>query len=68
MGLVLQRLPPPTADEYAAMIAAALEHQLSLGITSTNDAGVAPELLDVYRQLDAATSGCRPASTSWRCD
>jgi hypothetical protein len=54
MGLVLQRMPAPTADEYGGMITAALEHQLSRGITSTNDAGVAPELLDVYRQLEAS--------------
>ena len=53
MGLVLQRLPAPTAADYEAMIAAALRHQLSRGITSTNDAGVAPDLLDVYRRLDA---------------
>lgn len=52
MGLVLQRMPAPTADEYAGMITAALAHQLSRGITSTNDAGVASELLDTYRRLD----------------
>jgi predicted amidohydrolase YtcJ len=52
MGLVLQRMPAPTTDEYASMIAAGLAHQLSRGITSTNDAGVAPELLDTYRRLD----------------
>ena len=52
MGLVLRHVPPPTADEYAAMITAALRHQVSLGITSTNDAGVAPALLDVYRRMD----------------
>ncbi|MCC7180916.1 MAG: amidohydrolase [Acidobacteria bacterium] len=52
MGLVLQRMPPPTAGEYDAMITAALRHQLSQGITSTNDAGVGPELLDTYRRLD----------------
>jgi hypothetical protein len=52
MGLVLQRMPAPTAAEYADMIGAALRHQLSQGITSTNDAGVSPELLDVYRRLD----------------
>lgn len=52
MGLVQRHVPPPTPDDYAAMIAAAMQHQLSLGITSTNDAGVAPELLDVYRRLD----------------
>jgi predicted amidohydrolase YtcJ len=52
MGLVLQRMPPPTQPEYEAMIEAALRHQLSRGITSTNDAGVGPELLDTYRRLD----------------
>lgn len=53
MGLVLRRMPAPTAADYAGMITAALDHQLSRGITSTNDAGVAPELLEVYRRLDA---------------
>src|SRR3954464_2808660 len=52
MGRVLRRIPPPTHDEHTAMITAALRHQLSLGITSTTDAGVAPELLDTYRKID----------------
>jgi predicted amidohydrolase YtcJ len=52
-GLVLRQMPPPTRDDYRAMITAALAHQLSRGITSTNDAGVAPELLEAYRALDA---------------
>lgn len=53
MGLVLAHVPQPTAEEFEAMIGAALAHQLTLGITSTTDAGVAPPLLDVYRRLDA---------------
>ncbi|MFN0177770.1 MAG: amidohydrolase [Gemmatimonadales bacterium] len=52
MGLVMARIPAPTRDDYAAMVPAALRHQLSLGITSTNDAGVAPALLDAYRWMD----------------
>lgn len=52
MGLVLRRMPPPTPADLAAMVVAALRHQLPLGITSSNDAGVAPALLDVYRRLD----------------
>lgn len=52
MGLVLRQVPPPTADDYAAMITAAMRHQLSLGITSTNDAGVAPELVEIYLRMD----------------
>ena len=54
MGLVLAHAPPPTTSEHEAMIAAALRHQLALGITSTTDAGVSPALLNVYRQLDAS--------------
>ena len=54
IGLVLRHVPQPTAREYAAMITAAMRHQLSLGITSTNDAGVIPELAEVYRRMDAA--------------
>jgi predicted amidohydrolase YtcJ len=44
------------------MIRAALEHQLSLGITSTSDCGVSPELLDVYLDLDR--KGALPARVS----
>jgi predicted amidohydrolase YtcJ len=52
MALVLRQITPPTADDYAAMITAALQHQLSLGITSTTDAGVGADLLETYRRLD----------------
>lgn len=52
LGLVLSQIPPPSADEYEAMLSAALRHQLSLGITSTTDAGVSPALLQVYRRMD----------------
>ena len=53
MGLVNKAVPPPTADDYEAMIVAALRHQLSLGITSSSDCGVSPQLLSVYRAVDA---------------
>jgi predicted amidohydrolase YtcJ len=53
MGLINRVMPPPTAAEFEAMIAAALRHQLSLGITSSADCGVSPELLSVYRSIDA---------------
>jgi hypothetical protein len=52
MGMVLEEIPAPSMDEYAAMITAAMRHQLSLGITSTNDAGVAPALVATYRRMD----------------
>jgi predicted amidohydrolase YtcJ len=51
-GLITRVLPRPTASDYERMIRAALEHQLSLGITSSSDCGVIPELLDVYLELD----------------
>jgi predicted amidohydrolase YtcJ len=41
------------------MIDAALRHQLSLGITSSSDCGVSPQLLNVYRAMDA--DGALPA-------
>ncbi|MGE0815261.1 MAG: amidohydrolase [Vicinamibacterales bacterium] len=53
MGLVTRVLPPPTSEDYERMIAAALRHQLSLGITMSACCGVAPELLAVYRAMDA---------------
>jgi len=59
MGLVSNVMPPPTADDYERMIVAGLKHQLSLGITSSSDCGVSPQLLDVYRAADAR--GALPA-------
>jgi predicted amidohydrolase YtcJ len=53
MGLVNKAMPPLTGDDYEAMIVAALRHQLSLGITSSSDCGVSPQLLSVYRAVDA---------------
>jgi hypothetical protein len=53
MGLINKVMPPPTAGDYEAMIVAALRHQLSLGITSSSDCGVSPQLLAVYRALEA---------------
>jgi predicted amidohydrolase YtcJ len=53
MGLVTRAMPPPSTGEYEAMIASALTHQLSRGITSSSDCGVSPQLLDVYRGMDA---------------
>jgi predicted amidohydrolase YtcJ len=52
MGLITRVMPPPTSSDYSKMIRAALDHQLSLGITSSSDCGVSPELLDVYLDLD----------------
>jgi len=52
MGLVTRVMPPPSADDYEAMILAALRHQLSLGITSSSDCGVSPALLAVYHAVD----------------
>ncbi|HEX9164306.1 MAG TPA: amidohydrolase [Gemmatimonadales bacterium] len=51
-GLLNAAMPVPARDDYAAMIDAALRHQLSLGITSSNDAGVDSALLDTYRWMD----------------
>jgi predicted amidohydrolase YtcJ len=53
MGLINRVMPPPTQADFEAMIAAALRHQLSLGITSSADCGVSPQLLSVYRSMDA---------------
>jgi predicted amidohydrolase YtcJ len=52
IGLVKRVMPAPTFDEQGAMIVAGLSHQLSLGITSSADCGVTPEMVDVYRALD----------------
>lgn len=54
MTLVNQLIPPPSADEMAAAIRAAMQHQLSLGITSATDPAPTPGQVQVYRQLEAA--------------
>lgn len=53
MGLITKVMPPPTDDDYERMITAALRHQLSLGITMSSCCGVNPQLLAVYRAMDA---------------
>lgn len=53
MGLVITVMPPPTDDDYEQMIAAALRHQTTLGITMSACCGVNPQLLAVYRAMDA---------------
>ncbi len=52
MGLIQKVLPPPTSADYEAMITAALQHQLTHGITASSNCGVNPELLAVYREMD----------------
>jgi len=52
MSLVGGIVPEPSAAELEVMILAAARRQLELGITSATDAGVAPLLLDLYRELD----------------
>ena len=53
MGLLTKVMPPPTDVDYERMIVAALRHQLSLGITMSACCGVNPQLLAVYRTMDA---------------
>lgn len=53
MGLVTTVMPPPTDVDYEQMITAALRHQLALGITMSSCCGVNPQLLAVYRAMDA---------------
>ncbi len=52
MGLITRAMPPPSDDDYERMIAAALRHQLSRGITMSSCCGVTPQLLAVYRAMD----------------
>jgi hypothetical protein len=53
VGLVSSHLPLPTAAEHEEMIGAFGRHQLERGITSSSDCGIRPELLEMYRALDA---------------
>jgi len=59
VGMVNRVIPIPTRTEYRAMLIAALQHQLSVGITASSDCGVLPALLDCY--LEMAADGTLPA-------
>jgi predicted amidohydrolase YtcJ len=52
MGLLKAVIPEPTVSEYAEMVLAAGNDQLSKGITSASEAGATPALLEAYRVLD----------------
>lgn len=54
LGVVFNHIPSPTAGDYQAMLTACMQHQVALGITSATDPGVVPELMSVYRSMDAA--------------
>ncbi|MDG2501846.1 MAG: amidohydrolase family protein [Porticoccaceae bacterium] len=51
MYLVTRVIPPPSNDEIALALDTMSEHLLSLGITSTHDAGVSSDEHRLYRQI-----------------
>ncbi len=53
MGLIEKIMPEPTAEEWARVLHAAMQHELSLGMTSSTDPLVTPDILAVYMDLDA---------------
>ena len=52
IGLVLNKIPKYTAEQYRKMILAAQDEFLKYGITSATDPAVAEDLLEVYKQMD----------------
>jgi predicted amidohydrolase YtcJ len=52
LGLVKSEIPQPSETECEAMIGAAGELLLSLGITSATDPAVMPDVMAVYRSMD----------------
>ncbi|ABS26220.1 amidohydrolase [Anaeromyxobacter sp. Fw109-5] len=53
MDLVLKRIPPPSALEIEEALRRGMDALVRLGITAAHDAGVTPEVLEVYRRLAA---------------
>ena len=53
LGLVFNNIPQPDAAEYENMLNAAMDYQLSVGITSATDPGVMPDIMAVYKDMDA---------------
>ena len=54
LGLVTRLIPAHSPGAYREMILAAQDALLEKGITSATDPGVMPDLLAVYRQMEAA--------------
>jgi len=52
LGLVLNKIPAYTEEEYRTMILAAQEEFLRAGICSATDPAVMPDLLEVYKSMD----------------
>jgi predicted amidohydrolase YtcJ len=52
MELVGRMIPEPSDAEMSEAIEAAMQHQLSLGITSATDPNPTPSQVEIYRQLD----------------
>jgi len=53
LGLITKNMPQITDEQYEKMILAAQESFLELGITSATDPGVTPDILNVYKKMDA---------------
>jgi predicted amidohydrolase YtcJ len=53
LGLVKNTIPPYSAAQYRKMILAAQEELLKFGIAAATDPAVHPELLEVYKKMDA---------------
>jgi predicted amidohydrolase YtcJ len=51
MDLVMQRMPAPTPGEIEEGLLAGLGQLARLGLTAVHDAGVPPDVLEVYRRL-----------------
>jgi predicted amidohydrolase YtcJ len=51
MELLLRRIPAPTPAEIEEALRRGMDALVGLGITAAHDAGVTPEVLDVYRRL-----------------
>ncbi len=51
-GLVRKVLPQPTRDEKIELIKKAIHHAQSLGVTSVQNAGMSPDELELYSELE----------------
>ncbi|MFN0276015.1 MAG: amidohydrolase [Chitinophagales bacterium] len=54
IGLIIKRIPKFTTEQYREMIMTAQDALLSQGITSATDPAVEKDLIQVYKQMDAA--------------
>ena len=56
-------IPQPSREQLIRQLLLADREMRRVGLTMVHDAGVAPDAIDMYREVIGASTGSGPAST-----